>query len=143
MRKTDNSQSPRKAMGDITAVYADGDPSEQKSMESLIGGVVSCLKCVSNSQQALDVLDAGPVDLVIMDLHMADMHGAEATLKIRESGQVWAAVPIIALSNSLDYRQRNICREIGMNVIIAKPVARGDLLDALAEVSLLPLVNHG
>ena len=44
--------------------------------------------------------------------------------------KAFANVIIIALTADPDYQQRRICRNIGMDDTIAKPVKREDILDA-------------
>jgi len=65
-----------------------------------------------------------------MDIHMPVMDGIETTLQIRKSNEAYANVIIIALTADPDYQQRRICRNIGMDDTIAKPVKREDILDA-------------
>ena len=65
-----------------------------------------------------------------MDIHMPVMDGIETTLEIRKSDSTYANVIIIALTADPDYQQKRICRNIGMDDTIAKPVRRDDILDA-------------
>jgi len=58
------------------------------------------------------------------------MDGIEATIEIRGSDQPWANVVIIALTADPDYQQKRICKNIGMDDAIAKPVRREDILKA-------------
>jgi CheY-like chemotaxis protein len=61
---------------------------------------------------------------------MPVMDGIEATLEIRQSKAPFANVIIIALTADPDYQQKRICKNIGMDDSIAKPVRREDLLSA-------------
>ena len=102
----------------------------QKVVKRLIGGRVKELYFAENGREALNVLNTVPVDVVLMDIHMPVMDGIETTLEIRKSDQTYANVIIIALTADPDYQQRRICRNIGMDDTIAKPVKREDILDA-------------
>jgi len=102
----------------------------QKVVKRLIGKRVKELYFAENGRQALNVLNTVPVDVVLMDIHMPIMDGIETTLEIRKSNQTYANVIIIALTADPDYQQRRICRNIGMDDTIAKPVKREDILDA-------------
>ena len=102
----------------------------QKVVKRLIGKRVNELYFAENGREALNVLNTVPVDVVLMDIHMPVMDGIETTLEIRKSNQAFANVIIIALTADPDYQQRRICRNIGMDDTIAKPVKREDILDA-------------
>ncbi len=80
-----------------------------------------------NGQEALDILANNPVDLILMDIHMPEMNGVEATLAIRESKAPWSEVIIIALTADTEYQHKRVYRNIGMNDAIGKPL-RQDVL---------------
>lgn len=102
----------------------------QKVVNRLIGRRVANLYFAEHGVEALKVLNTAPVDVVLMDIHMPVMDGIETTLEIRKSDSTYANVIIIALTADPDYQQRRICRNIGMDDTIAKPVRRDDILKA-------------
>jgi len=102
----------------------------QKVVNRLIGKRVKELYFAENGREALNILNTVPIDVVLMDIHMPVMDGIETTMEIRNSDQAYANVIIIALTADPDYQQRRICRNIGMDDTIAKPVKREDILDA-------------
>ncbi|TVY02215.1 response regulator [Cohnella terricola] len=60
-------------------------------------------------------------DLILMDLHMPDMDGIEATAFIRERYTA-DQLPIIALTADVTEDMHTRCKEAGMNDIITKPI---------------------
>ena len=96
----------------------------------LIGEDVQSLAFANNGLEALEHLNTEHFDLVLMDIHMPEMNGIETTIEIRNSDAPWANVIIIALTADAEYQQERICRNLGMNDAIAKPVRRQDILDA-------------
>ncbi len=114
----------------LNVLCVEDNPINQKVVKRLIGKRVSQLYFADNGQEAINVLNTVPVDVVLMDIHMPVMDGIEATLKIRTSNEAYANVIIIALTADPDYQQRRICRNIGMDDAIAKPVKRADIMDA-------------
>jgi PAS domain S-box-containing protein len=78
-----------------------------------------------NGREALEALAAKPYDLVLMDVHMPDMDGLEATRRIRQaetSGRRKSRTPIIALTASTLEGDRQICIDAGMDDFLAKPL---------------------
>ena len=114
----------------LNVLCVEDNPINQKVVKRLIGKRVNELYFAENGREALNVLNTVPVDVVLMDIHMPVMDGIETTLEIRKSNQAFANVIIIALTADPDYQQRRICRNIGMDDTIAKPVKREDILDA-------------
>lgn len=119
----------------LSILYIEDNLIERRAMKQLIGNDGFELVMASSTQQALNILSKAPFDVILMNVHMSGMHGTEATSAIRDSGEVWANIPIIALSNTLDYRQKKICRDIGMTEILSMPISRKDLIEALYKVS--------
>ena len=114
----------------LSVLCVEDNPTNQKVVKRLIGKRVKALYFANNGRQALDVLSSMHVDVVLMDIHMPVMDGIEATLEIRSSEQPWASVIIIALTADPDYQQKRICKNIGMDDTIAKPVRRQDIFSA-------------
>ena len=114
----------------LNVLCVEDNPINQKVVKRLIGQRVKELYFADNGREALNILNTVPVDVVLMDIHMPIMDGIETTLHIRKSNETYANVIIIALTADPDYQQRRICRNIGMDDTIAKPVKREDILDA-------------
>ena len=122
------------AFSGLSVLCVEDTAVNQRVVKRLIGKKVSVLEFADNGVEALSALDAQHFDVVLMDIHMPIMNGIEATMEIRESKKPWANVAIIALTADPDYQQKTICRTIGMNGTIAKPVRREDLLKAFDQV---------
>jgi signal transduction histidine kinase len=80
-----------------------------------------------NGREALTALAALDVDAVLMDKHMPEMNGIEATAAIRASGEAWAGVPIIAATADAMEGEEAALLAAGMNGFVSKPV-RADRL---------------
>jgi len=118
-------------LNNLSILCVEDNPTNQHVVKKLIGNQVSTLRFANNGREALDKLAEKHVDIILMDIHMPVMDGIEATLEIRNSNTDWADVIIIALTADSDYQQTRICRNLGMNDTIGKPVKRKDILDAL------------
>lgn len=74
----------------------------------------------SNGKIAIEKLRQQQYDIILMDLHMPEMNGFEATAYIRE--EMKSQIPIIALSADVTTVDLKMCKAVGMNDYIAKPV---------------------
>jgi PAS domain S-box-containing protein len=80
-----------------------------------------------NGVEAVEMFLQRTFDLVLMDCHMPEMDGFEATRKIRELEQQNAAakrIPIIALTANAMQQDRDECLGAGMDDHLSKPYSR-------------------
>ena len=89
---------------------------------------------LTKGESALDYLSNNSVDVILMDIHMPIKDGIETTIAIRNSQQDWADVIIIALTADPDYQQLRICRNIGMDGTLGKPVKRREIMQVIEDV---------
>jgi signal transduction histidine kinase/CheY-like chemotaxis protein len=76
-----------------------------------------------NGQLALDWLSQNKADLILMDCHMPQMGGIEATKRIRaiEKQRGLPATPIVAMSASNEPDDHRQCLAVGMDDFVSKP----------------------
>jgi two-component system sensor histidine kinase/response regulator len=72
-------------------------------------------------------------DLVLMDCHMPEMDGFEATRRLRSMASLSSQLPIVALTASVLAEDRDRCLRAGMDGALAKPLQRSALADTLAR----------
>lgn len=87
----------------------------------------------SDGKETLQVLAAQPVDLILMDLHMPEMDGIEATECIRagEISRVSSDIPIVCLTADVFKETRDNIFAAGMNDFLTKPVDMQRLIHTL------------
>ncbi|AKT29688.1 response regulator [Pseudomonas syringae pv. actinidiae] len=99
-------------------------------------GILSKLGCEviisSHGGEALEQLEHGHFDLVLMDCNMPVMDGYEASRQIRSSGR-WPNLPIVALTANAMPDERERCKAAGMNDYLAKPFRRTELAGILDQ----------
>jgi PAS domain S-box-containing protein len=83
--------------------------------------------------KGLEAARSGDYDLILMDVHMPEMDGYEATAAIRNLPDHPSRVPILALTANAMQEDRNACFAVGMNDFISKPVKKGHLLAKVAN----------
>ncbi|EGQ8152462.1 response regulator [Vibrio alginolyticus] len=78
----------------------------------------------NHGEEALQLCDQQPFDLIFMDCQMPVMDGFIATERIRKMGEWGKHVPIIALSANVIKEDQQHCFDVGMNEFVAKPVTK-------------------
>ncbi|MDX2246057.1 MAG: ATP-binding protein [Bacteroidia bacterium] len=77
---------------------------------------------VNNGQEALDQIRKESFDIILMDIHMPEVDGIEATRILRKSEDpAIAHLPVIALTASALEEEIKTIMEAGMNDIVTKP----------------------
>ena len=94
------------------------------------------VEIVGDGAQAVAAAAARDFDLVLMDLHMPELDGFDASRAIRadEDERGRSPVPILALSASVMPEDQEKCLEAGMNGHLAKPISQRALSDLLRSV---------
>ena len=77
---------------------------------------------VENGALAVDAVKAGAFDLVVMDMQMPVMDGAEATRVIRALDPRRADIPIIALTADVVPEDHTAFKAAGVSAILTKPI---------------------
>ncbi|WP_207060679.1 ATP-binding protein [Motiliproteus sp. SC1-56] len=86
-----------------------------------------------NGRQALDQVANRSFDLVLMDLHMPDMDGLEATRRIRALPAPSARVPIIALTADVMAGSEESFSRSGIDGILYKPIDEVRLIECIRQ----------
>jgi two-component system, sensor histidine kinase and response regulator len=88
---------------------------------------------VNNGREALDAHAQGAFDLILMDCHMPEMDGFEATREIRarEGASKTKRMPIVALTANAMAQDREACLKAGMDDHLSKPFSMATLQDML------------
>ena len=88
------------------------------------------VEIANNGKEAIALLEKGVFDAVLMDIHMPEMDGFEATKLIRGQAR-FAELPVIALTAGVTNEEQDRCRVSGMNDFVAKPINPQQLMSTL------------
>jgi CheY-like chemotaxis protein/HPt (histidine-containing phosphotransfer) domain-containing protein len=86
----------------------------------------------SNGLEAVEALRRQPYDVVLMDVHMPEMDGFEATAEIRRMEGTTRHTAIVAITANAMAGDRDACLRAGMDDYVSKPI-RTDELCAVLE----------
>jgi len=89
-----------------------------------------------NGKIAIEKLQNRSYDIILMDLHMPEMNGFEATEYIRS--KMNSKIPIIALTADVTTADLNKCTAVGMNDYISKPLDEKLLYNKISDL----LIKH-
>ena len=95
----------------------------------------------ANGLEVLQSLRRQPYDVVLMDVHMPEMDGLEATRRIRQEFAAEAQPRIVAMTADAMKEDREACLAAGMEDYISKPVQVGELVTALSKCQPRPAME--
>ncbi len=103
--------------------------------------VVACLKSLPNIRfqeagnglEALERLSLHPVDLIILDLNMPDMHGVDLLRFLRQSPAL-TSIPVVVLTTRDDKESREEALQLGVAHYLTKPFEPSQLLNTVASL---------
>jgi signal transduction histidine kinase/DNA-binding response OmpR family regulator/HPt (histidine-containing phosphotransfer) domain-containing protein len=93
-----------------------------------------------NGHEVLKNLDGTRWDLILMDVHMPEMDGCEATLLVRQDKR-YKSLPIVAMTASVVKEEHNNCYRVGMKGVLTKPIDPRVLKDMLSEYVPIPYLD--
>ena len=88
----------------------------------------------TDGRRAVAMVAENLYDVILMDCHMPEMDGYEATREIRMLGGRWRALPIVALTAAALPEDQARCFEAGMNHYLTKPLDSTELERLLIAV---------
>lgn len=122
---------------DIRILVADDNELNLEIMFEILNRRGAEVDCVHNGKEALDVYlksSQGYYQFILMDVHMPEMDGLEATKQIRNSGRADAStIPIVAMTADVFKEDIRRCKDAGMNAHIGKPVELDKLYRTVRE----------
>lgn len=135
----ENAAPPTSEYSALKVLVVDDNATNHMVVTSLLGSMVKHIDVAENGVEAIQALEMADnendqYDIVLMDIHMPVMDGIEATLAIRGSQQAYTDIPIIALTADPQYQQRRLCKNIGMDDALAKPIKLTEVLGAVDRV---------
>ena len=108
----------------LRILAAEDNPTNQAVLKAIMGAWGVDLTLASTGIEALEIWRGESFDLILMDIHMPDMNGLEATREIRaaEARSGCSPIPIIALTaNAFDHQVSEYV-EAGMDDHVSKPI---------------------
>lgn len=114
-------------------LVAEDNPSNQLVIQTMLKHLGCEVNTVGNGQEAIQALENGKYDLVLMDCQMPVLDGFAATDRIRDPDSAVKDhdIPVIALTAHALHGDRERCLAQGMDDYLAKPVLPEDVARVL------------
>src|SRR5260370_20481683 len=115
--------SVREARKNLKILVAEDNKVNQRLALRLLEKLGHSVELANNGREAVDMLNQGVFDVVLMDVQMPMLGGLEATAVIRENEKrTGARVPIFALTARAMKGDRERCLAAGMDGYLSKPI---------------------
>lgn len=120
----------------LDVLVAEDGVVNQRVVQGMLQHLGHRVTLAANGREALDALRRQRFDLVLMDVHMPELDGYEATAAIRASDDPRISdVPVIALTADAMQEDRGRCLAAGMDEYLAKPLKAEQLNAVLRRVA--------
>ncbi len=129
---TDSVGAPQKKRpegGEEMVLVADDDPAQLKVASELLKHLGYAVQTASSGEQALEALEANPVDLLILDIVMPP--GIDGTETYRRALSLRPGLRAVFLSGYAESRQIVEAKELGATAFVNKPVSLEKLAQAV------------
>ena len=119
----------------LRVLLAEDNPVNQKLAVLMLEKRGHRVVVAADGEEALAAIEHQSFDLVLMDIHMPNMGGFEATQKLRERERTRGGhLPVIALTALAMKGDREKCVAAGMDAYVTKPFVATELLKTIGHV---------
>lgn len=118
---------------DLKLLYAEDNRYQRESAKEMFENFFLQVSVAQDGQEALEMFEKEPFDLLITDLSMPRMDGFELIESIKETAPT---LPVIVFSAWDDPSYINRCIKLNIDAYMNKPLKADNLIDAIYKVSL-------
>lgn len=115
----------------LRILVAEDNPVNQKVVTKVLQRLGYSPDVVNNGLEAIAAVETEDYDIILMDLHMPEMDGLEATEKILTLTQKPPC--IVAMTADVSQEVQEECVAMGMNAYLSKPVRSSALAEVLQK----------
>ena len=119
----------------LRVLIAEDNPVNVMLMKKLFSKWNITPTIAENGERAVEIVQYGNFDVILMDLQMPVMNGFDASKEIRKmTDPAKSGIPIIALTASALFDIREQVTAAGMNDYVAKPFKPDDLMEKIQNL---------
>ncbi|WP_291201789.1 ATP-binding protein [Hyphomonas sp.] len=132
------SRKPRIGLTGCRALVVDDNAINRRVARSFLEIHGLHISEAADGNEALEVLAMDKYDIVLMDIHMPGLDGAEAFKRLRTSGSANRLTPVIALTADSMHGDREKFLSKGFDGYVSKPIDERSLVTAITQILSLP-----
>lgn len=117
----------------IRIVYVEDNQDIRSPISQILTMLGYEVMCADNGQQGVEAAESWKPDIILMDLRMPVMDGPTAIRKLRSNPDT-SDIPIFVLSAYSDAQTRDLCRQIGVDRFMSKPIDVDKVDAAIKEI---------
>ena len=122
--------------GGIDLLLVEDNPDNRSLIRRVLNSEGYSVIEAVNAKQAIEKLEAGNIDLILMDINMPGVKGTEILAYLRREPRL-KPVPVFVITSDDQPETRREVMKLGANVMIVKPATIDALEDALRKVKFL------
>jgi len=115
-------------------LVAEDHPVNQQLIREMLGAIQCHVTLAETGRQALEQIEAGNFDLVIMDNQMPEMTGLEAIGHIRARTDWKRRIPIVALTANAMRGAEKAYQQHGVEAFLTKPFAFNEIVTTIRRL---------
>jgi two-component system sensor histidine kinase RpfC len=119
----------------LSVLVADDNPTNREVLGRILERAGHGATLVADGDLALDAMEAGHFDIVLLDRNMPGLSGLETLQAIRLMTRGRERLPVVMLSADVTLEAKKECLEAGADSFIPKPVEALRLLDELRNLT--------
>jgi two-component system chemotaxis response regulator CheY len=117
-----------------TILVVDDSPTIRRMVRTALGSLPEVTFAEAGSGlQAIETLAVQPVQAIVLDLNMPDMHGLDV-LRFLRSHQQYGDVPVMVLTTRGDETSRHAALEAGASAYMTKPFSPSVLASSVQQL---------
>jgi chemotaxis protein histidine kinase CheA len=113
------------------ALVVDDSRAIREAMTSMLGREGWIVDVAEDGARALQMTKQMRYDLVVTDLEMPELGGFDLIARLR-TDERFKSTPIVIITSRANPEHRRRARDLGVRALVAKPITRRKLLEALA-----------
>ncbi len=117
----------------LRVLLAEDEVVNRKMTVRMLEKMGHTVETATDGDEAVQAAREERFDVILMDLHMPNVDGLEATRRIRDERAIGVQVSVIALTAAVTKADRDRCREAGMDGFLSKPLQQEALTEALNQ----------
>ncbi len=115
-------------------LLADAAGSERTKLSKILIQAGYQVRMVDDGDQALDALEEQPIDLAIVNIDLSIMSGTQVLKLHRFTTPYRQWVPFVFLSDENNADTLRLCRSIGVQACLFKPVVANDMVELISTL---------